>query len=252
MFNMKKVSVMVASALYLGVGTSAAALNDQAWPEQPAGYAPKQTVTNEFVWEDKVNNTVKKQSRVFTPEKDISGIQTYIVQLDDAPISTYQGGVKGLASTKDVVMQTQQAATRSTLNMAQPAIATYANHLASKRQSVLSTAMSQQGLQLNVERTFNVTLNGFTTQMTQDEAKRLAKVAGVKKITRSKIYSLNTFNTIEQTGASALWSTSASNPSSNKGEGTVVGIIDTGINTDHPSFAAVGGDGYTHTRQVPR
>ena len=250
MFNMKKVSVMVASALYLGVGTSAAALNDQAWPEQPAGYAPKQTVSNEFVWEDKVNNTVKKQSRVFTPEKDISGIQTYIVQLDDAPISTYQGGVKGLASTKEVVMQTQQATTRSTLNMAQPAIATYANHLASKRQSVLSTAMSQQGLQLNVERTFNVTLNGFTTQMTQDEAKRLAKVAGVKKITRSKIYSLNTFNTIEQTGASALWSASASNPSSNKGEGTVVGIIDTGINTDHPSFAAVGGDGYTHTNPL--
>jgi subtilisin family serine protease len=31
-----------------------------------------------------------------------------------------------------------------------------------------------------------------------------------------------------------------------KGEGVVVGIIDSGINTTHPSFAAVGGDGYRH------
>lgn len=46
----------------------------------------------------------------------------------------------------------------------------------------------------------------------------------------------------------------ASNPSGEagslisgyKGEGVVVGIIDSGINMGHPSFAAVGGDGYRH------
>ncbi|NTV62655.1 MAG: S8 family serine peptidase [Oscillochloris sp.] len=31
-----------------------------------------------------------------------------------------------------------------------------------------------------------------------------------------------------------------------KGEGVTVGVIDTGINTTHPSFAEVGGDGYHH------
>lgn len=31
------------------------------------------------------------------------------------------------------------------------------------------------------------------------------------------------------------------------GEGIVVGIIDTGINMDHPSFADIGGDGYNHS-----
>ncbi|MEC8224805.1 MAG: S8 family serine peptidase, partial [Pseudomonadota bacterium] len=31
-----------------------------------------------------------------------------------------------------------------------------------------------------------------------------------------------------------------------KGEGQIIGIIDTGINSDHPSFAAVGADGYEH------
>ena len=31
------------------------------------------------------------------------------------------------------------------------------------------------------------------------------------------------------------------------GEGIIIGVIDTGINSSHPSFAAVGGDGYVHT-----
>lgn len=31
------------------------------------------------------------------------------------------------------------------------------------------------------------------------------------------------------------------------GEGMIIGVIDTGINSSHPSFAAVGGDGYIHT-----
>ncbi len=35
--------------------------------------------------------------------------------------------------------------------------------------------------------------------------------------------------------------------SGSMGEGVVVGIVDTGINIDHPSFADIGGDGYDHT-----
>jgi subtilisin family serine protease len=36
-------------------------------------------------------------------------------------------------------------------------------------------------------------------------------------------------------------------PSGSMGEGTIVGVLDTGINQGHPSFAAVGGDGFIHT-----
>ena len=45
-----------------------------------------------------------------------------------------------------------------------------------------------------------------------------------------------------------LW-TGAAADDKFKGEGIVVGVLDTGINSDHPSFAAVAGDGYEH--QMP-
>ncbi|MCL4263628.1 MAG: S8 family serine peptidase, partial [Anaerolineae bacterium] len=36
-------------------------------------------------------------------------------------------------------------------------------------------------------------------------------------------------------------------PTGTMGEGIIIGVIDTGINSGHPSFADIGGDGYDHT-----
>jgi subtilisin family serine protease len=50
-------------------------------------------------------------------------------------------------------------------------------------------------------------------------------------------------------GAGGIWSGSATGGlPGTRGEGVVVGIIDTGVNHDHPSFAEAGpGDGYAHS-----
>ncbi|MGH3645831.1 MAG: S8 family serine peptidase [Micromonosporaceae bacterium] len=48
-------------------------------------------------------------------------------------------------------------------------------------------------------------------------------------------------------GAPEIWSGAATGDQpGSKGEGVVVGVVDTGVNHDHPSFADVGGDGYDH------
>ncbi|MGI9285797.1 MAG: S8 family serine peptidase, partial [Pseudomonadales bacterium] len=52
-------------------------------------------------------------------------------------------------------------------------------------------------------------------------------------------------------GARTIWK--GNNPfglPGTKGEGAVIAVLDSGINSDHPSFAEVGGDGYKHTNPL--
>ncbi|WP_286670282.1 S8 family peptidase [Shewanella acanthi] len=248
---MNKVAVMVATALYVGSGvasTATVAPSDElnsVWATQPADYAPQPLAEESYTWENQVNKTIKKQREIFTAEADIHGVHKYIVQLSDAPIATYDGGVAQLAATQNTVVKAR--GTNTPLNLNQPQLKAYNNYLAEKRASFVAQAQALQGVDVKVSREFSVALNGFVTELTQEQAQRLAKVPGVKRITREKIYELKTFSTPAQTGATSVWSSSALNTLSNKGEGMVVGIIDTGINYDHPSFAEVGGDGFKHT-----
>ncbi|MFY8274586.1 S8 family serine peptidase [Pseudoalteromonas sp. SSDWG2] len=244
MFNLKKVSFMVASALYLGSSAATAVDQGSQWATPSSDYAP-QPIVEQNHWSGDVAKTVKKQGKIFRAEEGITGQHTYIVELEDAPISAYEGGVQGLAATKQIVAQAS-ANQGSPLNLQQQEFVGYSQYLENQRQSFVAQASVLQGLSVNVERAYSVAINAFTTTLTQDEASRLAKVPGVKRITRSKVYELSTFNTIEQTGAKQLWA-NAFGGGTNKGEGMVVGVIDTGINSDHPSFAEVGGDGYVHT-----
>ncbi|MBS3797021.1 S8 family serine peptidase [Pseudoalteromonas sp. BDTF-M6] len=245
MFNLKKVSFMVASALYIG-SSAASAVNvaSEQWVAPSSDYAPKPMI-EESHWSGDVAKTVKKQGKIFRAEEGVHGAHTYIVELEDAPLSAYDGQINGLAETKSIVASArlQQG---TPLNLKTQELSGYTQYLTNQRQNFVAQASALQGLSVNVERAYSVAINAFTTTMSQDEAMRLAKVPGVKRITRSKVYPLSTFNTIEQTGAKQVWA-NAFGGGSNKGEGMVVGVIDTGINTDHPSFAEVGGDGYVHT-----
>ncbi|WP_394176682.1 S8 family peptidase [Thalassotalea litorea] len=247
MFNLKKVSLVVASALYASaVGASATNAPQSAWFEAPADYqAPKPLERAEYP--GVANQQTKKQHKVFEAEADISGIQIYIVQLEDQPVATYGGELQGYAATQSHILAARQSKNQP-LNLAQPDIANYHSYLETKRQEFFQNASRLQGLNIRPEREFSVALNGFTAQMTQEEAMRMAKVPGVKHITRSKIYELKTNATIGQTGADKVWQHPVHGD--NMGEGVVVGIIDTGINTDHPSFAEVGGDGFVHTNPL--
>jgi subtilisin family serine protease len=83
-------------------------------------------------------------------------------------------------------------------------------------------------------------------QLSDDEAATVTRMAGVMNVEHEQMLQLQTDAGPQWIGAGSLWDGSAAGGAhGTMGEGVVVGDIDTGINHDHPSFAATGGDGYT-------
>ncbi|WKE65851.1 S8 family serine peptidase [Gallaecimonas kandeliae] len=111
--------------------------------------------------------------------------------------------------------------------------------------SVLSAASALIGRQLDPKLRYTKVLNGFSLKMTQAEAQRMASLPQVKRITKNQMYHLQTDYGPIHIGADKVWSGDNVTNTPYQGEGMVVGIVDTGINTDHPSFQPTGDDGYT-------
>ncbi|MBY5993076.1 S8 family peptidase [Ferrimonas balearica] len=184
----------------------------------------------------------------FTPEAGLKGPQIYIVQLHDQPVATYDGGVPGLAATKAASVRGARGG--KLFSAGQPrqnsgAVDAYTQHLLGAQQQVIQQSRG------TVRRQFTTALNGFSMEMTQDEAMRLALLPEVAHIQRSRNFELHTDVGPEHVGAGGIWDGSTSHDGGQyTGAGMLVGIIDTGINTAHPAFAAVGGDGFEHTNPL--
>jgi subtilisin family serine protease len=184
-------------------------------------------------------------------EKDLTGSHTYIVRLVDKPIATYEGTIPGLQATKASINNNTKLFTGSkAVGNTQAAVNAYQSHLLTKQGSFISKANSH-GVILDVQRQFTAAINAITVELTQSEAVKLAEMSEVAYVQRSLNYKLHTDVGPEHVGATGVWDgTGTAEGGRYKGEGMLVGIIDTGINTQHPSFAATDADGYVHTNPL--
>lgn len=167
---------------------------------------------------------------------------TYIVQLAEPPLALYGGGIAGLAPT----MPAARGATR--LARGSSDSSAYLAHLASRQAAVVGAIESTLGRSPAVKFRYRAAFNGLAVGLTSSEAQRVAGVAGVKRVQPDDTLELLTDSGPAWIGATGIYDGSATGGlPGTKGEGIVAGIIDTGINHDHPSFADIGGDGYNHT-----
>ncbi|WP_421420033.1 S8 family serine peptidase (plasmid) [Pseudoalteromonas lipolytica] len=220
-----------------------------------------------------LNRHIKRKTvaEKFTPEAGISGVHTYIIQLRDQPIATYDGSIKGYKSTaikahdsrtlKSIGSGVHQPMTAAPANSqklfvnsvpANDNIAAYQAFLHDQQDSFLDQAYAA-GINLQVSRRFTASLNALAVTMTQKQALQLAKLTAVENIQRSIVHKLETDVGPQVIKADAAWNNTTVNPSypmGLKGEGQIIGVIDTGINTDHVSFADIGSDGYDHTNPL--
>lgn len=170
------------------------------------------------------------------------GTGVYIVQLVDAPLALYTGGVPGLAATNPAAAGAQK------LDANSPASLAYRTYLAGKRDGAVRLANKALGRTLNIKFEYEAALNGFASEMSAQEAAQLTKLPEVWRVDRERMQYIQTDAGPEWIGAFGIWDgTSTGGLPGTKGEGIIVGVIDTGIDPWNPSFADVGGDSYDHT-----
>lgn len=155
------------------------------------------------------------------------GTQTYVVVLDDEPVATYDGDLAGYAATRGRSVDSGRARR-------------YAGFLEGKQDKALRRA----GVDSSRKDTqFTTALNGFTVDLTASEAAKLRHDLTVLSVAPNEIHELTTNSTPEFLGltgtadGNGLWEQGI------VGEDVVIGVIDSGVRPENPSFADDGSYG---------
>jgi subtilisin family serine protease len=153
-----------------------------------------------------------------------------MVKLDYDSAATYAGGVQGLAATSPKV-------TGKKLKQNKAAVDAYVAHVADVEQDIvadISGAVSNE----TVRASYRIAYGGVEMQLPANEIDELLSVDGVVAVQRDALEQPQTSVTPAFTGASAVWPSLGG--SSKAGEGVIVGVLDTGVWPEHPSFVDPG------------
>ena len=148
----------------------------------------------------------------------------YIVLLDEAPAATYDGGEAGLAPTKPDEGEK--------LDPSSSDVQRYSTFLEGRQQDVAADAG------VTPDDSLTITLNAFTANLTAAQAAKLAGAKGVHAVVPDEILHPDAVPSTEFLGLegdSGVWAAVGGVDAA--GAGTVVGVIDTGIAPENPSFA---------------
>ncbi|NMP14793.1 S8 family peptidase [Thalassotalea sp. Y01] len=126
----------------------------------------------------------------------------------------------------------------------------YIESLRNKQQQVIdSVAKVNKNNQPKIKFSYQLAVNGFTLVLNDEQLQHISQHADVKSVHKIQPAQLHTDVGPQQISADKVWSGLDSDVGY-QGEGTIVGIIDTGINAQHPSFAEIDATGYRHTNPL--
>ncbi|MBW8184262.1 S8 family serine peptidase [Shewanella nanhaiensis] len=186
----------------------------------------------------------------FVPEPGLGEQEyVYIIRLKDPAVANYQGDIAGLKATSPQFLKHSSGSNKlrsGKLNIAKSEVKAYQSYLQSKQSHFLMKAQAVTGNSIEAITQFSYAFNGMSVRMTQAQAIKLAELQDVAFIERERMEQLETDVSQALIGSPQVWDGSATGTKA-MGEGVIVGIIDSGINSDHDSFADIGQDGYDHT-----
>lgn len=171
---------------------------------------------------------------------------TYIVQLADAPVVAYEGGVNGLKATKP--------AKGEKINPLGRDVVRYVAYLQGKQDAALKAAGGGKKLY-----SYTYTYNGFAAELSASAAAKLADAEGVVAVTPDEIRQLDTSSTPDFLGLTDEgglweqlgWPADANKKTDGAGEDVIIGIVDSGIWPEHPSLSDRDEKGKIAYQQIP-
>ncbi|MET0717916.1 MAG: protease domain-containing protein, partial [Pseudoxanthomonas sp.] len=171
--------------------------------------------------------------------------KVHIVVFKDAALASYQGDIAGLAPAP------RKGSGRGRIDVASPQARAYVKHLETRQLGFETKIQRALGRPLQVTRRMQHAIDAIVTTLSPLEAEAISRLPEVRLVEAYREYPQDTDVGPRLIGANVVWdgiqSPIGDGPSRGRGEGIVVGIIDSGINFGSPSFAAVDPlDHYAH------
>jgi len=187
---------------------------------------------------------VSPKSLEIDPHK--AGVAIYIVQLDAPPVALFRGeAVPSLRKFGPLSATSPEALGTRKVELASKQVVDYRAALASSREEWLHRASATLGRKLEAEQVMDLALNAITLRLSEGEARRIGALEGVRAIEPDQSIPSLSDASAEWMRAPPVWE--APEPIGTYGEGTVLALIDSGINAQHPAFAGVSPEGgYGH------
>jgi subtilisin family serine protease len=155
----------------------------------------------------------------------------YFVYFDDTGVVDYAGGIPGLPRTA-----ADERGAR--LDGASEAVVLYRSYLADEQARQVGEIGTIVGRTLQPVYRYDVLFSGVVLTLSPSEAALAAGHPEVVRVEQVKNYELATDRGPAFIGADTIWDgTNTGDAGPSRGEGVVIGVLDTGINAAHPSFA---------------
>jgi subtilisin family serine protease len=172
--------------------------------------------------------TVATAAPIATP----APLTAYILQLREPPLATYRGGIADLPATSLVSTGAKKLDVNTTASQR------YRAYLAERQQDYRQMMEAQVGHPVTVMYHYDIVFNGMALLLTKEEAAQVANIDGVINVqkdylrrplaTAGDALPQDTIPAFLQ--APTVWNRT-------KGDGVIIGVIDSGIWPEHPSFA---------------
>ena len=175
-----------------------------------------------------------------------SDLTRHIVTFEEPGLVEYDGGVQGIPLVP-------RKAGSGKLEVRSKPARDYTAYLQDVTQDRVAQAEQALSRSLDVKYVFKATQSGFIAMLSPGEVEQVEALDFVVDVREEPRYQLLTDAGPDWVNADNIWNDLdiPADVIANEGEGQIMGMIDTGVNSDHPSFADISpADGFDHTNPL--